>query len=405
MGELLVTARSLLLRSDRWVEHGAISVRQGRVLSVCRGRAAIARAARRASRRLDLGDVLVTPGLINAHAHLELGVLAGRTPRAAPFGDWVRAVLVEKSRSSAAQFEAAVLAGAGESLRLGATAIADIDSTGAASRVGSRSPGRLWAMRELLDAHDASRTGRELLRVRRRLRAGAHLREGLSPHAPFTVSPALARGIAALARRRAAPVVVHWSETEAEVEWLRNGTGPLAALLGPSPRCSGLDLLAGAGLLRAPLALVHGNHPQRGEPERIARAGAVIVHCPGSHAWFGRAPFPWRRFARAGCAIALGTDSLASNESLDMRRELRLARASAPWLPLEDLFDAATVSGAQALGQRGELGELSPGALADFATYRCVVRSRGEALEALLDSAVSVDSVWVGGRLARSSPV
>ncbi len=405
MGELLVTARSFLLRSDRWVEHGAISVRGGRVLSVFRGRAAIARAARRASRRLDLGDVLVAPGLINAHAHLELGAVAGRTPRAAPFGDWVRAVLVAKSRSSAAQFEAAVLAGANESLRLGATTVADIDSTGAASRVGSRSGGRLWAMRELLDAHDAARTGGELMRVRRKLRAGAHLREGLSPHAPFTVSPALARGIAALARRRAAPVVVHWSETEAEVEWLRSGTGPLAALLGPSPRCSGLDLLAGAGLLRAPLALVHGNHPQRGEPERIARAGAVIVHCPGSHAWFGRAPFSWRRYARAGCAIALGTDSLASNDSLDMRRELRLARASAPWLPLEELFDAATVSGAQALGQRGKLGELSPGALADFAAYRCVVHSRGEALEALLDSAVSVESVWVGGRLARSSPV
>ncbi len=400
MGDLLVTARSLLLRSDRWLEQGALWLRAGRVVSVARGRAGIERVARHCSRRIDLGDVLLAPGWVNAHAHLELGALAGRTPRAAAFGAWVRTVLAEKSRCVAAQFETAVLDGARVSLAGGATTVADIDSTGATSRVGAQLAGRVWAMRELLDAHDAARTPGELARVRRKLRCGAHLHEGFSPHAPFTVSPALARGISALARRRGAPVAVHWSETEAEIEWLRNGAGPLAALLGPSPRCSGLELLAQAGLLRAPLALVHGNHPQRGEPERIARAGAVVVHCPGSHAWFGRAPFAWRRYLRAGCTVALGTDSLASNESLDMRRELRLARAAAPWLPLECLFDAATVAGAQALGERGSLGELSPGALADFAAYRCAVRSRDEALEALLDPAVAVDSVWVGGRRA-----
>ncbi len=400
MSELLLTARALLLRSDRWCGEGGLSISAGRVVAVARGRGAVARAAGRASRRVDLGDVLLAPGWVNAHAHLELGALAGRTARGEHFGAWVRSVLAAKARCTTAQFEAAVLDGARASLLSGVTALADIDSTGAAARIGARVPLRLWAMRELLDAHDSTRTEAALARVRRRLRSGVHLREGFSPHAPFTVSPALARRVAELAQRRAAPVAVHWSETQEEVEWLRSGGGPLAALLGPSPRRSGLDWLADAGLLRAPLALVHGNHPLRGEPERIARAGAVVVHCPGSHQWFGRAPFDWRRYLRAGCTLALGTDSLASNESLDLRRELRLARAAAPGLELEQLIDAATVGGAQALGQRGQLGELSPGALADFAAYGCRVRSRGEALEALLDRAVGIESVWVGGRRA-----
>ena len=68
--------------------------------------------------------------------------------------------------------------------------------------------------------------------------------------------------------------------------------------------------------------LVHGNHPARGEPARIAASGAVLVHCPGTHAYFDREPFPWSRYRRAGVSLALGTDSLASNDELDMFREM-----------------------------------------------------------------------------------
>jgi cytosine/adenosine deaminase-related metal-dependent hydrolase len=203
---------------------------------------------------------------------------------------------------------------------------------------------------------------------------------------------------AALARRRALPVAVHWSETEAEVAWLERGAGPLAALLGPSPRLRGLELIERAGLLRAPLALIHGNHPARGEPQRIARSGAVVVHCPGSHAWFERAPFPWRVYLDAGVRLALGTDSLASAESLDLGRELRLARAAAPWLEPRALFAMATEGGALALGQSGRLGTLAPGAHADVLAHQVRASNARAAFEQLTGAGAPLAAVWVAGR-------
>jgi cytosine/adenosine deaminase-related metal-dependent hydrolase len=397
MSATLVTARALLVDATTFVEGGGLLVEAGTVRKVLTSPAAVARSKSRTQRVLELGDALLAPGFVNAHAHLELGALAGRTPRGAEFGAWVREVLAEKAKLRRVDFERAVASGADASLRSGVTSLADIDSTDAARRGLRGAALRVWSMRELLDAYDPARTPLALARVRRALPTSARRREGLSPHAPFTASPALLAQVAVLARKRRAPVAIHWSESAAEEAWLRDGAGPLAALLGPSPRRSGLDLLAQAGLLSAPLALVHGNFPARGEPQRIARAGAVVVHCPGSHAWFERAPFPWRTYLRAGVRLALGTDSLASNESLDLRREMQLARRSAPWLAPEQVFAMATDAGAAALGMQGRIGTLQVGASADFVAH-AICGARGPVLEALTHGVVAIAGVWIGGR-------
>jgi cytosine/adenosine deaminase-related metal-dependent hydrolase len=194
------------------------------------------------------------------------------------------------------------------------------------------------------------------------------------------------------------PLSMHWSETEADLAWLRDGSGPLAALLGESPRASGLDLLEQSGMLRAPLSLVHGNFPARGEAERIAAAGAVVVHCPGSHAWFERAPFPLRHYRARGVVLALGTDSLASNDDLDMRREMARLRSGHPELAPAFVWEMATRNAATALGARGFVGELQPGACADLVAFEIRARSRADALEQLTASVPEVAHVWIGGR-------
>jgi cytosine/adenosine deaminase-related metal-dependent hydrolase len=191
---------------------------------------------------------------------------------------------------------------------------------------------------------------------------------------------------------------MHWSETEAELAWLRDGSGPLAELLGASPRKSGLDLLEESGLLHAPLSLVHGNFPMRGEAERIAAAGAVLVHCPGSHAWFERAPFPLEHYRARGVVLALGTDSLASNDELDMRREMARLRRSHPSLAPALVWDMATRNAARALGAQGSVGELALGAWADLVAFQIRARSRGDALEQLTADVGPVARVWIAGR-------
>jgi len=390
---LVVRARWIACGPERLLEGASLVVRDGRIERVARGRVRIERA-----REVDLGEAIVAAGMVNAHAHLELGALAGRTPRGGDFAAWVRAVIALRARASRAELVAAARAGASRALATGTTCVLDIDTTSAAARALGRHSIRSVVLREVLDAHDAARTQPALDGVRRPLRAAGRRREGLSPHAPFTVSPELLAGAAAIARARALPVQVHWSETEAEVQWMTSGTGPLAGLLGASPRRSALDLLEAAGLLGPGLSLVHGNVPARGEARRLARRGVTLVHCPGSHAWFERERWDWRGYARAGVEVALGTDSLASNEDLDLRRELRLAAQAQPWLSPEALWRAATVAGARAAGASERLGRLDPGFSADFLVLPARARSARAALEELCLGATPVAAVWVEGR-------
>lgn len=397
---LVIAARALLASPELWIDGGGLEIERGRITRVLASRAAVRRA--RSRNTLDVDGVL-SAGFVNAHAHLELSGLAGRTPRGTNFRAWVRSVIEQRAARARRQLARDVRAGLERCLATGTTTIADVDSTDCAELVVEPLGPRVWLHREALDAHDARRTEPALARLRRRLPTRARRHEALAPHAPFTTSARLLEELGALARRRRLPVMVHWAETRAELDWLRDGSGPLRALLGASPRTSGLALLADAGLLQAPLSLVHGNYPERGDATRIARAGAVVVHCPGSHAWFERDPFPLALYDKHAVELALGTDSLASNEDLDMRREMRLLREAFPALAPVRVWRMATIAGARALGQLGRLGELRVDAAADCVAHRCSASTRRDALEQLTLGASPISAAWIAGRRARVS--
>jgi len=396
----VLRARRLLPTADRWIEDGGVLVARGRVVRVLTSPAAVRRAVRAGAREHDLGDGVLTPGLVNAHAHLELSGLVGALPRGPDFRAWVQELMRLRASRSARRLAADARAGADQALASGTTCVGDVDSVGASERGLADHPLFTVLFREVLDAQDPSRTAAALRRVARALPRRVGRIEGLAPHAPFSVSPALFAELAGPARRRRLPLSMHWSETEEEVRWLRTGAGSFGAWLGPSPRCSGLELLAAAGLLRAPLALVHGNFPGRGEPARIAAAGAVVVHCPRSHQWFERPPFPLRRYRRAGVPIALGTDSLASNWDLDLHHEAARLAAVEPGLGPRELWRMLTVHGARALGLEGRAGELAPGARADLCLYPAdAAGGGGDAfLERVTRGGARPRAVLVGGR-------
>lgn len=198
------------------------------------------------------------------------------------------------------------------------------------------------------------------------------------------------------------PVTIHWSETSEELEWMHAGRGELAGLVRHSPRRTGLDLIEASGLLGPATSLVHGNHPERGEAVRIQRAGATVVHCPGSHAFFGRDPFPFRHYRQRGVRVALGTDSSASNDELDMRREMALLLRATPWLDPREVFAMATVHGAHALGLAGEVGRLERGTRADLCHFRVSAVETKACLEELTAAIPEVGGVWIGGRRVES---
>jgi cytosine/adenosine deaminase-related metal-dependent hydrolase len=228
----------------------------------------------------------------------------------------------------------------------------------------------------------------------------------VSPHAPYTVSPRLFDEVAARMRRHAPwTCSVHWAETDEEADWLAHGTGPLEGLLGaPGARATNdLARLAALDLIGPRTSLVHANRVTAADLDLIAASGAALVHCPGTHAFFGRAPFPFDEVLARGIPLALGTDSLASNAELDMLRELALLRRSAPGLAPRSVWRAATEGGARAIGCAGRAGVLEAGAWADLAAFE-TREPDDDALEALTTGAAHAVATWVAGRGASAEP-
>lgn len=392
----VLRARWLVPDASTVIEGGALVVEGGRVVEVAARPSDVA-ALGRGGKVRDLGDVVLAPALINAHAHLELSALAGRVSADGGFGAWVGRLMAERATTPAGELASAAREAAIGLAASGHAWVGDVDSLGlvvAPSCLGGVELGVVH-LREVLDAQDPTRTAQALGAVAEPLVLEPHRLEGLSPHAPFTVSPVLMAALGRIAAERALPVAIHWSETEAELDWMLTGEGPLAALLGPSPCRSGLDVIDEAGLLGPRTLLIHGNHPARGEPARLAAAGATLVHCPGTQRFFGRGPAPLAAYLAAGVALALGTDSAASNSCLDLRQEMSWLRQDHPELSPDVVLRMATEGGARALGVGA--GRLRPGERADWVAFLAAARRAEDVLDELTTTVPDVLARSFGG--------
>jgi cytosine/adenosine deaminase-related metal-dependent hydrolase len=163
---------------------------------------------------------------------------------------------------------------------------------------------------------------------------------------------------------------VHLGESPEEVRFLRDGTGAWRDLLErigawtpdwPVPGCGPVEYLDRLGLVNDRLVAVHGAQLADAELRALANAGATIVTCPRSNRWTGAGTPPVARFYGSGVRVAIGTDSLASVEDLNVFAEMAAVRALAPTVPAARILQSATLDGAAALGFGSELGSIEPG--------------------------------------------
>jgi cytosine/adenosine deaminase-related metal-dependent hydrolase len=203
------------------------------------------------------------------------------------------------------------------------------------------------------------------------------LRPSIVPHAPYSVSPELLRAIAASDAR--AIRSIHLAESREELQFLREGSGAWQSLLAAlqvwdvawaCPKCGPVEYLDRLGLVDDRLVAVHGVHLTDRDVARLAAAGATVVTCPRSNAWTGAGVPPVDRFYEAGVRVAVGTDSLASVETLSVFDEMSRMRAIAPGVPAGRLLESATRNGAEALGFGAELGTIAPGKRAELIAVR-----------------------------------
>ena len=350
------------------------------------------------ARRGRIAPVAIVPGFVNAHAHLQLEALS--RPRR-QFLPWVRAVMAARRDSTPAGLISAGRAALRRMMRDGVVSVGEIDSSGLSPGILGETEVSGLCYQELvgfdLGRKDASAA------VRRRALPGTRFcRAGLSPHAPYSVSPALMKAC----RDHGRPLAIHVAETPEEVSFLRGGTGPFRDLLeelGKIPggfRAPGLSPVAWLeqlGMLGPRTSLIHAQHLEPGDAERIASSGSPVVVCPGTIRYFRRCPPPVPEWLELGIPVALGTDSLGSNAGLSMRAEMQEARQMWPTLSPQVILEMATAHGHRALARPGA-GGLRRGGAASFVVLPCE-GDGPECLEALTSNARAPSQVWLRGRL------
>jgi cytosine/adenosine deaminase-related metal-dependent hydrolase len=319
----------------------------------------------------DDGPVLhaaILPGLVNAHAHLELSWMRDQVRPAPSMPQWVDRLMALR-RTVGHEPPAPILDAIGEARAAGTALVGDITNTLAAYEPLADSQMSAAIFRELLgfNVPDPERLVADVRAQLEKLSPIEWLRPSIVPHAPYSVSPELLRAIAAA---RQGPLSIHLGESAEEVQFLRDGTGAWHALLARlgvwneawiPPACSPVDYIERHGLLNEQLLAVHCVQLDDADLHKLAGARATLVTCPRSNRWTGAGLPPIERFYASGVRVAVGTDSLASVEDLNVFGELALMRELAPSVPARSLLESATVHGASALGFGHELGTIEPG--------------------------------------------
>jgi cytosine/adenosine deaminase-related metal-dependent hydrolase len=385
------TASAVRRYHARWVlpiSHPALAdatvvVERGRVAWV--GPRADAPASGRAE-DVDLGDVALLPGLVNAHTHLELTAMRGFLEEL-PFASWIRRLTAARREvlDDAALLDSSRL-GVMEGIRAGITTYADTSESGTPLEAMRELGVRGIVYHEVFGPDPAQcNASMDALRARvalARTRESALVRVGISPHAPYSVSDALFSAAAAYARAEGLPIAVHLAESEDEARLVAEGDGPFAAFLrgrgiDVAPRAaSPVELLDRTGVLAARTLLIHCVRVDARDIARLAGHDCAVAHCPASNAKLGHGIAPLAELLAAGVRVALGSDSVASNNRMDVLEEARLAllmqRARAQRhdvLSAAAVLELATLGGARALGLDAEIGSLEPGKSADLAAF------------------------------------
>ena len=384
-------ARWVLPISAPPLEDGVVAVEHGRIAYVGSAAGAPPGDTRQ------LGDAMLMPGLVNAHTHLELTAFRGFLENL-DFARWItRLQAMKKAVFDRDRFLDAARLGLADGVRAGITTYADTCDSGVAFDAMLEAGVRGIMYQEVFGPDPAVAEGSlaELASMVDALRSRQTplVRVGVSPHAPYSVSDALFASVARYAAEHSLPVAVHIAESEVERILVEQGEGVFAESLRrrgiavSSRGRSSIDVLSRAGVLDGKPLLIHCVRVDAADIERIAASESSVAHCPVSNAKLGHGVAPLAALLKAGIAVGLGSDSMASNDHMDLLAESRAAvlAQGARGVPHDALsagaaLKLATIGGARALGLDADIGSLEVGKAADLAAFP-IVAHRGPLLD------------------------
>ncbi|MEE8600972.1 amidohydrolase family protein [Euzebya tangerina] len=370
------------------IPEGAVAVRDGIITDVGTAEQLVADGS--GAQVVEHRGVL-TPGLVNAHTHLQYTSFAavGSTPYE-DYTAWSIAFNEEYARQADGDWVRSAEQGVARSLAAGVTCVSDIVTNFEARDVllDAGLPGVAFLELIAVDADQwTGSVGDELREAVATAPTSEVTSVGISPHAPYSLDESVLRAMAHLARELGVRLHIHVAESDGEEEYFRCGSGTLADRLRVVSRrpmpileqggtgLSTSEFVEQLGLLGPDVHLAHGVYLGQDGRRRVAEHGSVVALCPRSNHVVGVDYPPVAAFLREGVAFGVGTDSLSSSTSLDPLEDLAVLAdlAFAGGYDAPDVFDrllhAATLGGAGALGLADRLGSLQPGKRADLAVF------------------------------------
>ena len=388
------------------IERGYVAVSEGRIVGVGRVESMPTYSAEEV---IDARGMAALPGLINAHTHVPMTVLRG-IAQDKPLKEWLQEIWEFEAKMGREEVLAGARLGVLEMMLSGTTTFADMyfheDAVAQAVLEAGIRAVLSYGMIDMRDwVRDETKTEEELKGAERffsewHMAEEGRIRVSLGPHATYTCSAELLKRSAEAARSRGLILHTHLSETREEVEEVRRRIG-----LSPP------EYLEELGVLGSNVLAAHGVWLEEGEMDVLARRGASVVHCPASNLKLASGIAPVPEMLRRGVNVALGTDGPASNDTLDMFREMRLAAILHRGASLDptalkawDVLRMATINGAKALGLESEVGSLEVGKRADLILVdlrRPHLATSKDIVSSLVFSAsgADVDTVIVDGRV------
>ena len=359
------------------IKDGWVMVDGGRIVALGR------RAANDTTKGVELGDVAVMPGVVNAHTHLELSYLRDQIAPSSSFTAWARQIISARRMKPTDPMAMHVPAGPAldaaidECLRCGTAVVGDIGNTHTAFPKLAASPLAgvfFWELIGFNLSEGFEAMVDHALEALGELPHSDRLRVSLAAHAPYSVAPLFFRAIKkGVDRMPFVPSSVHLAENVEEVELLKTGGGPWKTLMkdigswNPAwtpPGVGPVQYLDDMKFIDNRLIAVHGVQMTQADLQLLKARGATLVTCPRSNAHTGAGVPPIVDFFESGVRIAIGTDSLASSPDLNVFAEVATLHALAPSVPPAMLLESATIQGARALGFDADYGTIEPGKVA-----------------------------------------
>jgi len=374
---LVLSARYLLTGPNTIIDNGAVVIGNGKIIFAGGFKDFD---GQEGAKIIDLGNSAIIPGLINAHTHLELSRLKGCINYNGNFADWVKQIIEAKKKWEENEYRLSIREGIARSIEAGTTTIADITRNSYAFDELINSKLRKFVFYELIDFNPS--TAEDTLENFKKIISGIEntplLSIGMSPHAPYTVSRELYKRCSVVSGELDIKIATHLSESMDEIEFLTNGTGSLAGLLESRgmlnswkhPGVRPITYLSKMGVLNNSWLLIHCNYITVEEIADIKKSNSSVVFCPGSHKFFGHRGHPFRKYIDHGINVALGTDSLASNETLSILDEMKSLYEEYKDLKPQSILHMGTIAGAIALGLEDKIGRVGPGFDADITVIK-----------------------------------